>query len=71
MGIIETIKMIEREEAFEKGFKVGLEKARKYKYEQAVVSNMLNLSECTVSEIANYVNVSESFVRKVKKELKK
>ena len=86
MGIIETIKKIEREEAFEKGRKEGIErgiekgieKGRKEGIEKGieegkaeVVSNLINTGKFTISEIANFSNVSEAFVRKVKKGLKK
>ena len=62
MGIIEAIKKIEREEGIEKGLE-------QKSYE--VVSNLLNAGKFTVSEIANFANVSEAFVRKVKKERRK
>jgi predicted nucleic-acid-binding protein len=57
MGIIETIKMLEREEGMEKK-----------SYE--VVKNLLQANRFTIPEIANFANVTEDFVRKVKKDLK-
>lgn len=82
MGIIETIKKIEREEAFEKGRKEGIEKGiekgRKEGIEKgieegkaAIVSNLINTGKFTISEIANFSNVPEAFVKKIKKGLKK
>lgn len=62
MGIIETIKLLEREEAVEK-----TEAKKNYEF----VANLLNADKFTVSEIANFANVTEAFVKKVKKELKK
>lgn len=74
MGIIETIKKIEREEAFEKGRKEGIEKGIEKGIEEGkaeVVANLVNAGKFTISEIANFSNVSEAFVRKVKRRLKK
>lgn len=65
MGIIETIKMLEREEGMEIGNKNGMEKKG---YD--VVKNLLQANRFTISEIANFANVTENFVRKVKKDLK-
>lgn len=61
MGIIETIQMLEMEEGMEIGQK-------KKSYE--VVKNLLKANRFTVSEIAKFVDVTEYFVRKVKKDLK-
>jgi len=58
MGIMETIKKLDFEEGIEKG-------------KTEVVSNLLDTGKFTVSEIANFANVSEAFVRTIKKELKK
>lgn len=74
MGIIETIKKIQLEEAFEKGIEKGIEKGRKNGIEEGkaeVVANLVNTGKFTIPEIANFSNVSEAFVRKVKKGLKK
>jgi len=84
MGIIETIKKIEREEAFEKGRKEGkgiekgIKKGRKEGIEKgieegkaAIVSNLINTGKFTTSEIANFSTVPEAFVKKIKKGLKK
>jgi predicted transposase YdaD len=78
MGIIEAIKQIEREEAFEKGIEKGRVEGRVEGIEKGkaegkadVIENMLLLGKFSVSEIANFVNVSESLVRKIKSRLKK
>lgn len=65
MGIIETIKMLTREEALEEGLEKGEERKG---YE--VVSNLLLSQKFSVSEIANFANVAEEFVLSVKKDLK-
>jgi len=62
MGIIEAIKKIEREEAFEKGIEKGKEK---------VVQNLLSANKFTISEIANFAGVTETFVKKVRTALNK
>lgn len=64
MGIIETIKKIQLEEAFEKGIEKGIEKKNR-----EFIFNLLHARKFTISEIANLANVSDSFVRKLKKEL--
>ncbi len=56
MGIIETVKMLEREEGT---------LAKSY----TVVKNLLKLEKFSASEIANIAEVEEAFVLKVKKEL--
>ena len=66
MGIIETIKKIQLEEAFEKGHKEGIQEGK-----TEVVANLISAGKFTISEIANFSNVPEAFVRKVKKGLKK
>ncbi len=59
MGIIETIKMLTREEGVEKGVQQkSLE----------VVQKLLAANKFTDSEIANFASVSVDFVKKVKKE---
>lgn len=61
MGIIETIKKIEREEAFEIGIEKGIEKGK-----LQVVQNLLNAGKFTIAEIAGFAGVTEAFVKKVK-----
>lgn len=61
MGIIETIKMLEREE----GIEIGVDRKS---YD--VVKTLLLTQRFTTSEIANFANVSEAFVEKVIKDLK-
>jgi len=70
MGIMETIKMITREEAREEGLKEGLkEGAEKKTYE--FVKNLLLNTEFDNAKIASFAGVSETFVEKVKKEVTK
>lgn len=78
MGIIETIKKIEREDAFgkgiEKGIKKGIEKGIGKGIEEGkaqVVANLISAEKFTISEIANFASVSESFVKRIKKGQKK
>lgn len=66
MGIIETIKKIEREEGIELGIEQGAEK-KSYEF----VGNLLLNTDFDTAKIASLANVPEAFVRKVKKELKK
>lgn len=61
MGIIETIKKIEREEGFEKGIEQGIEQGK-----EQVVKNLLATGKFTIAEIANFADVPESFVKKVR-----
>lgn len=56
-------------EGLEKGLERGLERGRIEK-EEGVVRNLLATGQFTISQIANYASVSESFVRKVKALLK-
>ena len=65
MGIIETIKKIEREEAFEIGMEKGIEKGIE-KGKLQVVQNLLDAGKFTASEIAGFAGVTETFVKKVK-----
>ena len=62
MGIIEAIKKIEREDAFEKGIEKG---------KTEVVANLISTGNFSISQIANFANVPESFVRKFKEGTKK
>lgn len=67
MGIIETIKMLAKEEGIEEGLEKGIEKGElKKSYE--VVLKLLQAGQFTVSEIANFASVSEAFVQEVEKE---
>lgn len=63
MGIIETIKMLAKEEGYEKGREEGLEK------EKVIIRNLLMNSDFGVSKISNLTGVSVDFVQKVKSEL--
>ena len=78
MGIIETIKKIEREDAFgkgiEKGIKKGIEKGIGKGIEEGkaqVVANLISAEKFTISEIANFASVSESFIKRIQKRQKK
>lgn len=64
MGIIETIKKIQLDEAYEKGVEKGIEKKNR-----EFIFNLLQADKFTISEIANLANVSHAFVKKLKKEL--
>ena len=66
MGIIETIKKIEREEGIEIGIEKGIEKGK-----EQVVQNLLSIKKFTIAEIANFTNVTEAFVKKVRAALNK
>jgi predicted transcriptional regulator len=48
----------------EKGMEKGMEKAK-----TESVKNLLKTGKFSISEISNYISVSEAFVRKVKKNL--
>lgn len=61
MGIIATIKMLTSEEGIEIG-----EEQNRYK----VVTRMLQSKKFSISEIANFADVSEDFVQKVQEDLK-
>ncbi len=70
MGIIETIKKIEREEAFEKGIERGIEKGAQQKsYE--FVKNLLSNTNFTIAKVASLANVTEAFVKKVQTSMQK
>lgn len=68
MGIIETIKMLEREEGMEKGIEKGMEKGT-FSKSYTVVKNLLKLEKFSIAEIASIAEVDEEFVKKVKEEL--
>ena len=59
MGIIETIKMLERKEGFEKGVE---QKSHEF------VTRLLQTTQFTISEIAHLAGVTEDYVRKVQQE---
>ena len=61
MGIIETIKKIEREEGFEMGMEKGIEKGK-----EEVVKNLLAADKFSISEIAGFAGVTEAFVKKMR-----
>ena len=61
MGIIETIKKIEREE----GIEIGMERGK-----EQVVKNLLAADKFSISEIAGFAGVTEAFVKKVRAALK-
>ena len=63
MGIIETIKMLAKEEGVEEGIEKG-----ELKKSHEVVLKLLQAGKFTVSEIANFASVSEAFVQDVEKE---
>lgn len=67
----------DRKAARDKGIEEGLEEGRKKGREEGreegkseVVKNLIVSAKFTIAEIANFANVSESFVRKIKKEIK-
>ena len=62
---IEHDRQVAIETAMEKGLEKGLEQKS---YE--VVKNLISVDKFSIAEIANFANVSEAFVRKVKKEIK-
>jgi len=61
MGILETIKMFEREE----GEKIGEEKGK-----TEFVTNLLTQTDFSVAKIASLTNATEAFVQKIKNGLK-
>ena len=74
MGIIETIKQIEREEVFEKGIGKGRKKGVEEgieKKSREFIQNLLTAGKFSVSAIAGFAGVAESFVRKVRASVKK
>ena len=54
-----------RKEGIEKGIEKGMEKGK-----SEVVRNLLSADKFSIAEIANFANVTEAFVRKVKREMK-
>jgi predicted transposase/invertase (TIGR01784 family) len=61
---LEHDRRIAMEKAMEKGMEKGMEKAK-----TESVKNLLKTGKFSISEISNYISVSEAFVRKVKKNL--
>ena len=57
MGIIETIKMITREEALEEGIEKGIDRKN-----HEFVQNLLLSTNFSISKIAALTGVSENFV---------
>ena len=66
MGIIETIKMLTREEALEEGIEKGREKEK-----INFVHNLLLNTDFDVATIATLTGASQAFVKKIKKEIKR
>lgn len=66
MGIIETIKMIAREEALEEGIEKGEERKN-----QEFVKNLLLNTDFDISKIATLTGVSEEFVKSVQSQIKR
>ena len=59
----------ERERGIEEGIEKGIEKGSEEKSFE-FVKNLLASNKFSIPEIANFADVSESFVRRVKKEIK-
>jgi predicted transposase/invertase (TIGR01784 family) len=71
MGIIETIKMLAKEEGIEEGMEKGIEKGiekGELKKSYEFVLKLLEAGKFTVTEIANFASVSEAFVQEVEQE---
>ena len=62
MGIIETIKKIEREEVFEKGIEKG---------KQEVIENLIIKLRLSDKQVADIAEMPVSFVQKIRAALKK
>ena len=62
MGIIETIKKIEREEVFEKGIEKG---------KQEVIENLIIKLRLSDKQVADIAEMPVSFVKKIRAALKK
>jgi predicted transposase YdaD len=70
MGIIENIKMLEREEGIEEGLEKGLEKGVELGEERKAtkfVQNLLATNQFSVAQIATLADVTEAFVLAVQK----
>ena len=70
MGIIETIKKIEREEGFEKGIEKGIERGIE-KGKQDVIENLIVKLGLSDKQAADIAEMPVSFVKKVRASLKK
>ena len=70
MGIIETIKKIEREEGFEKGMERGMEKGIE-KGKQEVIENLIIKLGLSDRQVADIAEMPVSFVKKIRAVLKK
>jgi hypothetical protein len=73
MSYKKNLKEIWDEYAIKKTIEYDLELARKEAVEKGkseVVRNLLSADKFSIAEIANFANVTEAFVRKVKKEMK-
>lgn len=66
MGIIETIKMLTREEALEEGIEKGREEEK-----TNFVTNLLLDTNFDVARIATLTGTSETFIKKIQKQIKK
>jgi predicted transposase/invertase (TIGR01784 family) len=82
MGIIETIKMITREEALEEGIEKGMQKGIQKGIEKGIekgenrknhefVKNLLLNTDFSISKIAALAGVSEDFAKEVQSNVKK
>ena len=58
-----------REEAKKEGRQEGRQEGKQEEKEE-FVRNLLSANKFTIAEIANFANVTETFARKVKKEMK-
>ncbi|HRP57343.1 hypothetical protein [Agriterribacter sp.] len=70
MGIIETIKKIEREEVFEKGIEKGMEKGIE-KGKREVIENLIIKLGLSDKQVADVAEMPVSFVKKIHAALKK
>ena len=74
MGIIETIKKIEREEGIEIGIKKGREEGIEEGLEKGkreVIENLIIKTELSDKQVADVTEMSVSFVKKIRAALKK
>ncbi|PVD54247.1 hypothetical protein DC498_02380 [Terrimonas sp.] len=74
MGIIETIKKIEREEVFEKGIEKGMEKGIEKGIEKGkreVIENLIIKLGLSDKQVADVTEMPVSFVKKIRAALKK
>ena len=78
MGIIETIKKIEREEGIEIGMKKGMEKGIEKgmekgieKGKQEVIENLIIKMGLSDKQVADIAEMPVSFVKKIRAALKK